>query len=88
MNLLIFLYPYKFFQFYLHFWKYRFWKKSLITRKILVCDIESWSKKISKIRNVTFIFQHSDKQFQKRKKIEKTLMNSEKSTLLKNKKKG
>ena len=36
-------------------------------RKILVCDMESWYNNISKIRNITFIFQN----FQKRKKIEK-----------------
>ena len=41
---------------------------SSITRKILVCDIESGYKNISKIRNVTFIL----KNFQKRKKIENT----------------
>ena len=75
MNLLIFYNPYEFFQFFL-FFKIPFLRKnrgynratvSSIPRKILVCDMESWYKNISKIRNVTLIFQN----FQKRNKIDK-----------------
>ena len=39
---------------------------SSIARKILACDMESWYEKISKIRNVTFIFQNFPKNFQRR----------------------
>ena len=71
MKLLIFQNPYEIFQFFLHSWKYRFWKKldynraaiSLITRKILVCDVEYCKKKTSIIRIVMFTL----KNFQKRK---------------------
>ena len=66
MNLSIFQNPREFFQCFLRFSKYRFWKSwgynlatvGLITRKILVCDMKSWYKNIAKIRNVTFIFQN------------------------------
>ena len=36
----------------------------------LACDMKSWYKNISEIRNVTFIFQNFQKNFQKRKQIE------------------
>ena len=51
------------------------------TRKILVCDMISCYKNISKIRNVTFIFKSFQNNFQKRKKkLEKIHMDFEKST--------
>ena len=34
---------------------------SSITQKILACDMAFWYKKISKIRNVSFIFQNFQK---------------------------
>ena len=48
---------------------------SLITRNILVCDVEFCYKNISKIHNVKFIFPN----FQKKKNIEKIHVDSEKS---------
>ena len=55
--------------------KYRGYNRatvSSITRKILVCDMESWYKNISKIRYVTFIFKLSKKKKIKNvKKIKK-----------------
>ena len=38
-------------------WGYNIATVSLITRKILLCDIESCYKNVSKIPNVTFNFQ-------------------------------
>ena len=86
MNLLIFQNPYEFFQFFLRLWKYRFRKKNWgyyratvgsITQKILVSDIESFNRNISKIRNVTFNFQNLKNNSQKRKKIGKIHMDFE-----------
>ena len=77
MNLLIFENPSTFFW---RLWKYRFWKKnrgynrvSSITRKILVCDMESCHKNLSKIRNIMLIVQKIQTFFQKRKKKSKNL---------------
>ena len=77
MNLSIFQNPYEFFQFFLRLWKYFFWKTNWgyihatvcsITQKIVIRNMESCYKKISKIRNVTFIFFNFHTNFQKRKK--------------------
>ena len=43
-------------------WGYHSVTVCSISRKILVCDMESWYKTIFKIRNVTFVL----KKFQKR----------------------
>ena len=51
---------------------------NLIIPKILECTMEACSKKICKIRNVSFIFVNVDF-FLSIKKIEKIYMNSEKS---------
>ena len=72
-NLLNFQNPYEFKNFFFTFMKIQFLKKiqaitlRSITRKILVCDIKSCDKDISKIFNVTFTFKI------KKKKISNTL---------------
>ena len=60
-------------------WGYNHATVCSIIRKILECDIEFWYKNISIIRNVRFIFQNFQKNFQKQKKIEKIPMDSKKS---------
>ena len=73
MNLFIFEIPDQFFQFYFKFlkislskknWDYNHATVSWITMKTLVCDMESFYKNISEIRNITLTFLN----FQKRRK--------------------
>ena len=68
--LLIFQSPYEFFQFFVDVYKNTVFNKNLgynratvnsIIWKIFMCDIESCSKNMSKIRNVTLIFQNNKK---------------------------
>ena len=49
-----------------------------MTRKILECDMESCYKNISKIRNISFIFQNYEKKFST-KKIVNIYLDCEKS---------
>ena len=75
MNLLIVKNPYGFFSFLEKYGSYNCATVRSICLKIRVCGTESCYKKISKIRNVMFIFLN----FQKQKKIENIHTDSEKS---------
>ena len=55
---------------------------SSTTWKILKCDIESYYKNISKIRNASFIFLNSERNMITSKKFEKIHIDSEKSVNL------
>ena len=52
-------------------WGFNHATVSSITRKNLVCDMESCDKKIAKIPNVTLTFKNLQKNFEKRKKSRK-----------------
>ena len=72
MNWLIFQNSYELFQFFFCLGKYFLWKKNLvhnreivssITQKILMCNVESWYKNMSKIRDATSIYKNFRKIF-------------------------
>ena len=57
-------------------WDYNHATVSIITQKILVCDMKSCYKKTSEIRNVTLMFQNFQNVSQKRiKKLKKLIWN-------------
>ena len=86
MILLIFHNLYECKKFFFTFLKTLFLKKksfSLISRKILECNFQTFYKNVSKIRNfflnVTFLFLHFEKNLKRYQKIEKIHMDSKTS---------
>ena len=80
MNLLIFQNPYEFFQVFFYIfqntvyekkWGYNRTTVSSIIREILVRDMQSCYKNISKTRSATFIFQNFQNFFQHVKRMKK-----------------